>query len=107
LDARILLAAAETSFKNGAKPICLDYYEPSAKGEVSLVLRTDGTKVLAQSKEEYTSEVVKNLALSNASKVEHLITVTQNSIYITLKSVKMIRAKEGEYMDDDYDDGGA
>lgn len=74
--ASVLLRAAQVAMDQD-KPIYLDYYVDSIKKTCCLAIKSDGTKHLVKSPEEYTSPI------ESVFKCETCyIVATENSLYI-------------------------
>jgi hypothetical protein len=79
--ASVLLRAAQVAIEQD-KPIYLDYYRDSVDKKCCIGVQPDGTKLLAKSNDEYTSNV------QNVYKCETCyIVVTENSLYLIDGSV--------------------
>ena len=63
-------------------PIMMDYWMESKKGKVIIGLK-DNEKILVKNEEEYTSPI-KNIYKSD----DHLIILTENSIYLVYNNIK-------------------
>jgi hypothetical protein len=97
---KIVLTAAKVACKqvNGEyRALCFDYYEDSKNGTVFIGVRPDGTKLLIKNKDEYTSNIIKVFKVADEKGVDHFIFATENSVYVTVSSIKTMRATE------DYD----
>jgi hypothetical protein len=97
---KIILTASKIACKqidNEYRALCFDYYEDSRNGTVFIGVRPDGTKLLIKNKDEYTSNIVKVYKVSDERGVDHFIFATENSVYVTVSTIKTMKASQ------DYD----
>jgi len=82
-DAKTLQYATKIAIEKD-KPILLDYYVFSCKGQCCIGRIENGENILFKSPEEYTSSI------KNISKTESFFIVeTENSLYLLSKEVKI------------------
>lgn len=81
--ASVLLRAAQVAIDQD-KPIYLDYYSDSIKKSCCIAVKSDGTKHIVKSPEEYTSPIESVFKCDTC-----YIVSTENSLYIVTTDINV------------------